>query len=79
MESLKKITTDEFLEKYDNNNLTDEDLEAIYFQRTFVDTEILTVKKLKQENITRYLKQFSIIFQKGTSSKCIMKQDLYLN
>ena len=56
MESLKKITTDEFLEKYDNNNLTDEDLEAIYFQRTFVDTEILTVKKLKQENITRYLK-----------------------
>lgn len=39
MESLKKITTDEFLEKYDNNNLTDEDLEAIYFQRIFVDTD----------------------------------------
>ena len=38
MESLKKITTDEFLEKYDNNNLTDEDLEAIYFQKTFKNT-----------------------------------------
>ena len=56
MKNLKTITTDEFLEKFDNDILEDEDLKAIYFQRTFVDTEILTVKKLKQENITRYLK-----------------------
>ena len=38
MRNLKIITTDEFLEKYDNNNLTDEDLEAIYFQKTFKNT-----------------------------------------
>ena len=39
MESLKKITTDEFLEKFDNHTLEDEDLKSIYFQRTFEDTE----------------------------------------
>jgi len=38
MENLKIITTDEFLEKFDNDTLEDEDLEAIYFQKTFEDT-----------------------------------------
>ena len=35
MENLKIITTDIFLEKFDNNTLEDEDLKAIYFQKTF--------------------------------------------
>ena len=39
MENLKIITTDEFLEKFDNDTLEDEDLEAIFFQRTFEDTD----------------------------------------
>ena len=39
MENLKIIKTDEFIEKYDNNTLEDEDLKAIYFQRTFEDTD----------------------------------------
>ncbi|MEJ6457815.1 hypothetical protein LH399_14005 [Fusobacterium nucleatum] len=39
MKNLKTITTDEFLEKFDNDTLEDEDLRAIYFQRTFEDTE----------------------------------------
>ncbi|WP_320950624.1 MULTISPECIES: hypothetical protein [Fusobacterium] len=36
--NLKTITTDEFIEKFDNNALEDEDLKAIYFQMTFEDT-----------------------------------------
>ena len=39
MKNLKTITTDEFLEKFDNDTLEDEDLRVIYFQRTFEDTE----------------------------------------
>ena len=39
MKNLKTITTDEFIEKYDNNTLEDEDLRAIYFQNTFEDTD----------------------------------------
>ena len=39
MESLKKITTDEFLEKFDNNILEDEDLKSIYFKHSFEDTD----------------------------------------
>ena len=39
MKNLKTITTDEFIEKYDNNALEDEDLRAIYFQNTFEDTD----------------------------------------
>ena len=39
MGNLKIITTDEFIEKYDNNTLEEEDLRAIYFQRTFEDTD----------------------------------------
>lgn len=39
MENLKIITTDIFLEKFDNDTLEDEDLEAIFFQRTFEDTD----------------------------------------
>ena len=38
MENLKIITTDIFLEKFDNHTLENEDLEAIYFQKTFEDT-----------------------------------------
>ena len=39
MKNLKTITTDEFIEKYDNNTLEAEDLRAIYFQNTFEDTD----------------------------------------
>ena len=39
MENLKIITTDEFVEKFDKDMLEDEDLKAIYFQRTFEDTD----------------------------------------
>jgi len=39
MENLKIITTDIFLEKFDNHTLENEDLEAIYFQKTFEDTD----------------------------------------
>ncbi|MEX6493379.1 hypothetical protein [Fusobacterium animalis] len=39
MGNLKIITTDEFIEKYDNNTLEEEDLRAIYFQNTFEDTD----------------------------------------
>lgn len=38
MENLKIITTDIFLEKFDNHTLENEDLEAIYFQKTFEGT-----------------------------------------
>ena len=38
MENLKIITTDIFLEKFDNHTLENEDLKAIYFQKTFEDT-----------------------------------------
>ena len=38
MENLKIITTDIFLEKFDNHTLENEDLTAIYFQKTFEDT-----------------------------------------
>ena len=40
MKNLKTITTDEFLEKFDNDTLEDEDLKAIYyFQRKFEDKD----------------------------------------
>ena len=39
MGNLKIITTDEFVEKFDKDMLEDEDLKAIYFQRTFEDTD----------------------------------------
>ena len=39
MKNLKTITTDEFIEKYDNNTLEEEDLRTIYFQNTFEDTD----------------------------------------
>ena len=39
MKNLKTITKDEFIEKYDNNTLEEEDLRAIYFQNTFEDTD----------------------------------------
>ena len=37
--NLKTITTNEFIEKYDNDTLEDEDLRAVHFQRTFEDTD----------------------------------------
>lgn len=39
MKNLKTITTDEFLEKFDNNILEDEDLKSIYFKHSFEDTD----------------------------------------
>ena len=39
MKNLKTITTDEFLEKFDNNILEDEDLKSIYFNHSFEDTD----------------------------------------
>ena len=38
MENLKIITTDIFLEKFDNHTLENEDLKAIYFQKIFENT-----------------------------------------
>lgn len=39
MKNLKTITTDEFLEKFDNDTLETEDLKAIYYYLdTFEDT-----------------------------------------
>ena len=65
MENLKIITTDEFLEKFDNDTLEDEDLEAIYFQKTFEDTnnsyweevengEYYIIFKIVINNLERY-------------------------
>ena len=39
MKNLKTITTDEFLEKFDNNILEDEDLKSIYFKHSFEDPD----------------------------------------
>lgn len=39
MKNLKTITTDEFLEKFNNNILEDEDLKSIYFKHSFEDTD----------------------------------------
>ena len=39
MENLKIITTDIFLEKFDNDTLEDEDLKALHFLMTFEDTD----------------------------------------
>lgn len=33
------MTTDEFLKKYDDDDLTDEDLEAIHYEIDFIDTD----------------------------------------
>ena len=39
MGNLKIITTDEFIEKFDNDTLEDEDLKALHFLMTFEDTD----------------------------------------
>ena len=39
MKNLKTITTDKFLEKFDNNILEDENLKSIYFKHSFEDTD----------------------------------------
>ena len=65
MENLKIITTDIFLEKFDNHTLENEDLEAIYFQKTFEDTnnsyweevengEYYIIFKIVINNLERY-------------------------
>ena len=46
MGNLKIITTDEFVEKFDKDMLEDEDLKAIYFQRTFEDTLMNTILQI---------------------------------
>lgn len=33
------FTTDEFLKKFDTDDLTNEDLEAIHYEKDFVDTD----------------------------------------
>lgn len=45
MENLKIITTDIFLEKFDNHTLENEDLTAIYFQKHLKIQIILIGKK----------------------------------
>ena len=47
MKNLKTITTDEFLEKFDNNILEDEDLKSIYFKHSFEDTDNLQCQIIK--------------------------------
>ena len=65
MENLKIITTDIFLEKFDNHTLENEDLKAIYFQKTFEDTnnsyweevengEYYIIFKIVINNLERY-------------------------
>ena len=65
MENLKIITTDIFLEKFDNHTLENEDLTAIYFQKTFEDTnnsyweevengEYYIIFKIVINNLERY-------------------------
>ena len=50
MENLKIITTDIFLEKFDNHTLENEDLEAIYFQKTFEDTNNSYWEEVRKDN-----------------------------
>ena len=60
MENLKIITTDEFIEKYDNNTLEDEDLKAIYFQKTFEDTDNSYWKEIERGE---YYEVFKIVIK----------------
>ena len=60
MRNLKTITTDEFLEKFDNNTLEDEDLKAIYFQKTFEDTDNSYWKEIERGE---YYEVFKIVIK----------------
>jgi len=60
MENLKIITTDIFLEKFDNNTLEDEDLKAIYFQKTFEDTDNSYWKEIERGE---YYEVFKIVIK----------------
>ena len=60
MENLKIITTDIFLEKFDNDTLEDEDLEAIYFQKTFEDTDNSYWKEIERGE---YYEVFKIVIK----------------
>lgn len=52
----KTLTTDEFLEKFDNDTLEDEDLKAIYFQTTFEDTDNSYWEEVEKGEYYRILK-----------------------
>ena len=58
MENLKIITTDIFLEKFDNHTLENEDLKAIYFQKTFEDTNNSYWEEVERG---KYYKIFKIV------------------
>ncbi|QYR60144.1 hypothetical protein [Fusobacterium polymorphum] len=60
MENLKIITTDIFLEKFDNDTLEDEDLKAIYFQKTFEDTDNSYWKEIERGE---YYEVFKIVIK----------------
>ena len=60
MENLKIITTDIFLEKFDNNTLEDEDLKDIYFQKTFEDTDNSYWKEIERGE---YYEVFKIVIK----------------
>ena len=60
MENLKIITTDIFLEKFDNHTLENEDLEAIYFQKTFEDTDNSYWKEIERGE---YYEVFKIVIK----------------
>jgi hypothetical protein len=60
MKNLKIITTDIFLEKFDNDTLEDEDLEAIYFQKTFEDTDNSYWKEIERGE---YYEVFKIVIK----------------
>lgn len=59
MKNLKTITTDEFLEKFDNDTLEDEDLKAIYYYLdVFEDTDNSYWEEVERG---KYYKIFKII------------------
>ncbi|WP_335971972.1 hypothetical protein [Fusobacterium polymorphum] len=60
MENLKIITTDIFLEKFDNHTLENEDLKAIYFQKTFEDTDNSYWKEIERGE---YYEVFKIVIK----------------
>ncbi|EHO78143.1 MULTISPECIES: hypothetical protein [Fusobacterium] len=59
MKNLKTITTDEFLEKFDNDTLEDEDLKAIYYYlEAFEDTDNSYWEEVERG---KYYKIFKIV------------------
>ena len=60
MKNLEIITTDIFLEKFDNHTLENEDLKAIYFQKTFEDTDNSYWKEIERGE---YYEVFKIVIK----------------